>query len=284
VNEPHELRFARPGTPTSPESAFDIRTAAISYSNISALLAGFAFTAITLVIAVFAERQTVHPVHDEIRAIEFAVGLFGIAFVSNTMGAFAYGALSGGQTLTPRLIGASYLQGVTAAIGACSVFAGTCVLVGQFLPSRLITVFFGAATFGVGAAAVFLLSWNASDTLRTCGPPNLLRYPQSPEIGATLGVVEQQETRHLVTALGILGVLSAPAFLVPIDRNVAALQETWVVLGGLAAVMMCLVSIWYSNPHGQTDGRLSWRTSLTIQIALATYVSCLLNLLPIQLY
>ncbi len=283
MNDSHRIKFARPGTPMSPESSFDIRIAAASYSNISALLAGFAFTAITLVITLIASSPR-PPAHDELRSIEFAIGLFGVSFVGNTAGSFAYAALSGGKLLTPRMFGAGYIQGITASVGACSVFGGMSVLAGEFLPSRQIAVLFGVATLVGGTAAVFLMSWNASDTLRTCGPPNRLRHPTTPRTEADIEVVEALESRRALEAVALMWALSVPAFFVPVSRSYPAIQQAWVALGGLIALGACLGSIAYSNPRGTSDGRLSMGFSRTMQLIVALYVVGLVNLLPVQVF
>ncbi len=110
---------------------YDVRTASQSYSNVAAVLAGFALAAVILVV------QTSLSSNIESRKImlDHATVGFLVAFFGCVLAAFAFAVVAGEEILSPRSNTLAFLSGVGFSLSLAYIFWGVSLLGNIYLNS-----------------------------------------------------------------------------------------------------------------------------------------------------
>jgi hypothetical protein len=116
---------------------YNVRTAAQSYSNIGAVLAGFAFAAMILVMQ---NTQLPQKLPDAALLRDWATIVFLIALFGCILSAFAFSVVSGEEILAPRTNMIALFGGVGFSISASLIFWSLVTLTKIFLDSNIVTL------------------------------------------------------------------------------------------------------------------------------------------------
>lgn len=112
-------------------SKYDVVTAAVSFSNVTGLVAGFALSSVVLAYSVVATASLKTGQRID---VSFAGALFVLSFVSCIMCAYSFGALSGRENSRASMTTATLL-GSTLPVTFVAVIGGFRALARAFLPS-----------------------------------------------------------------------------------------------------------------------------------------------------
>jgi len=151
----------------TPQVGWSIVAAAPSHSNITGLLAGFALTAVVLILTLVATAPlTEVQRHD----LPFPAYLFAIGFLGGLLCAFAMGSLAG-EPETPGAMTSAVLTASGASVSLMCILGGFASLASLFLPDAD-TAFLGLCMVAglVAPIFVFFPLW---DTVRNFGGTDL---------------------------------------------------------------------------------------------------------------
>ncbi len=209
---------------------YNVRTAAQSQSNIAAVLAGFAFTAVVLVV------QTQLPSAVSLGLLEGQPQLlrgrvaiaFLIAFFGCIISAFMFSVVAGEQEVEPRSHIVAFLGGGGFSISTVFIFWGVVVLSRLFLPPDAVHITY-VALFAISLLSALLLSYSYIDYLVSAHQMLLQKDSYRSVVICMVIVTLGAATRWV---LGPQAIYSAAIFF-----NIAVYSSlAFVVLGATAAL------------------------------------------------
>ncbi len=112
---------------------YEVRTASQSYSNIAAVLAGFAFAAVILVM----QSSPLSPSPDDVIFRDQATIAFLLSFVGCIISAFVFATVTGEEVLAPRSHTMALLGGAGFSISTNLVILGLAILTRIFLSPNI---------------------------------------------------------------------------------------------------------------------------------------------------
>lgn len=207
---------------------YDVRVASQNYSNIATVLAGFAFTAVILVL----ETDIPDTPANAATLRDWAAIAFLVAFLGSISSAFTFSVVTGEEILAPRSHAMALLAGSGLSVASVFVFWGLAILTSVFLSPSIAylarCVFYAV----VGIAPLYLI-------LSALDP--ILAFDQQPVERPTWLILLAPSYLPILAAI-VLKEYASPSFIGPLTANFNVFVLASLLITVLSAVLALFVS------------------------------------------